>query len=73
MVRNSSGFSQRGLDAEQRSRRGSVAFEVGYESATKFNRECSRFFGQPPVGDIRALRSLGVAAAEAISNQASAA
>ncbi len=26
----------------------SAAFEVGYESASQFNREYSRFFGQPP-------------------------
>ena len=35
-----------------------VAFEVGYESASQFNREYSRFFGQPPMRDIRSLRSL---------------
>jgi transcriptional regulator GlxA family with amidase domain len=35
----------------------SAAFEVGYESASQFNREYSRFFGQPPMRDIRALRS----------------
>ena len=38
-----------GLDAA------SAAFEVGYESATQFNREYSRFFGQPPMRDIKAL------------------
>jgi len=43
-----------GLDAA------SAGFEVGYESATQFNREYSRFFGQPPVRDIRALLSPGV-------------
>jgi len=32
-----------GLDAA------SAAFEVGYESTTQFNREYSRFFGQPPI------------------------
>ncbi len=37
----------------------SAAFEVGYESASQFNREYSRFFGQPPMRDIRALRSPG--------------
>jgi AraC-like DNA-binding protein len=42
-----------GLDAA------SAAFEVGYESATQFNREYSRFFGQPPMRDIRALISPG--------------
>ena len=40
-----------GLDAA------SAAFEVGYESATQFNREYSRLFGQPPMRDIRTLRS----------------
>jgi AraC-like DNA-binding protein len=40
-----------GLDAA------SAAFEVGYESATQFNRECSRMFGQRPVRDIRILRA----------------
>ncbi len=39
-----------GLDAS------SAAFEVGYESATQFNREYSRFFGQPPIRDVRGLR-----------------
>ena len=43
-----------GLDAA------SAAFEVGYESASQFNREYSRFFGQPPMRDIRTLRSPGV-------------
>jgi AraC-like DNA-binding protein len=40
-----------GLDAA------SAAFEVGYESASQFNREYSRLFGQPPMRDIRALRT----------------
>ncbi len=42
-----------GLDAA------SAAFEVGYESAMRFNREYSRFFGQPPMRDLRALLSPG--------------
>jgi AraC-like DNA-binding protein len=42
-----------GLDAA------SAAFEVGYESASQFNREYSRFFGQPPMKDIRTLRASG--------------
>ena len=42
-----------GLDAA------SAAFEVGYESATQFNREYSRFFGQPPMRDVRTLLSPG--------------
>jgi AraC-like DNA-binding protein len=33
-----------------------VAFEVGYESVSHFNRESSRYFGQPPMHDIKALR-----------------
>ena len=36
-----------------------VAFEVGYESASQFNREYSRLFGQPPIRDVRTLRSAG--------------
>ncbi len=40
-----------GLDAA------SSAFEVGYESASQFNREYRRFFGQPPMRDVRALKS----------------
>jgi AraC-like DNA-binding protein len=32
----------------------SAAFEVGYESPSQFNREYSRFFGQPPIRDIKA-------------------
>src|SRR6202140_1176014 len=39
-----------GLDAA------SAAFEVGYESASQFNREYSRFFGQPPMRDIKGRR-----------------
>jgi len=33
-----------------------AAFEVGYESISQFNREYSRFFGQPPRRDIKARR-----------------
>ena len=50
-----------GLDAA------SAAFEVGYESASQFNREYSRFFGQPPIRDIRTLRSPGAPAMESVS------
>ena len=39
-----------GLDAT------SAAYEVGYESVSQFNREYSRFFGQPPMRDIKAIR-----------------
>jgi AraC-like DNA-binding protein len=52
-----------GLDAA------SAAFDVGYESATQFNREYSRFFGQPPMRDIRTLRSPGAMPLESVSNQ----
>ena len=48
-----------GLDAA------SAAFEVGYESASQFNREYRRFFGQPPMRDVKARQCVGaVAAAE---------
>jgi len=42
-----------GLDAA------SAAFEVGYESASQFNREYSRLFGQPPMRDVKARRFAG--------------
>ena len=37
-----------GLDAA------SAAFEVGYESASQFSREYRRFFGRPPMRDVKA-------------------
>ena len=40
----------------------SAAYEVGYESVSQFSREYSRFFGQPPMRDIKALRATHVAA-----------
>ena len=52
-----------GLDAA------SAAFEVGYESASQFNREYRRFFGQPPMRDIRTLRSHGAPPLESASNR----
>jgi AraC-like DNA-binding protein len=52
-----------GLDAA------SAAFEVGYESASQFNREYSRFFGQPPRRDIRALRSPNAPPVESAGNR----
>ena len=52
-----------GLDAA------SAAFEVGYESASQFNREYSRFFGQPPMRDIRTLRSPGAPLFESVSSR----
>jgi AraC-like DNA-binding protein len=37
----------------------SAAFEVGFESASQFNRGYSRFFGPPPMRDIRNPRAVG--------------
>jgi AraC-like DNA-binding protein len=39
-----------------------AAFDVGYESASQFNREYKRFFGEPPMRDIKARRLAGSAA-----------
>jgi transcriptional regulator GlxA family with amidase domain len=47
-----------GLDAA------SAAFEVGYESASQFSREYSRFFGQPPMRDVKSRRLDGAAVRE---------
>jgi AraC-like DNA-binding protein len=44
-----------------------VAFEVGYESASQFNREYSRLFGQPPIRDVRSLRSPGSPRLESVA------
>jgi transcriptional regulator GlxA family with amidase domain len=55
-----------GLDAA------SAAFEVGYESATQFNGEYSRLLGQPPMRDIRTLRSPGAPRLESVSSRQSA-
>jgi AraC-like DNA-binding protein len=52
-----------GLDAA------SAAFEVGYESASQFNREYSRLFGQPPMRDIRTLRSPDAPSLESVSSR----
>jgi len=46
-----------GLDAA------SAAFDVGYESASQFNREYSRLFGQPPMRDIKTRLLAGAATA----------
>jgi AraC-like DNA-binding protein len=45
----------------------SAAFEVGYESPTQFNREYCRFFGQPPIRDVRSLRESGTRGSEPMS------
>jgi transcriptional regulator GlxA family with amidase domain len=52
-----------GLDAA------SAAFEVGYESASQFNREYSRFFGQPPIRNVRTLRSSSAAGLQSADHQ----
>ncbi len=52
-----------GLDAA------SAAFEVGYESASQFNREYSRYFGQPPMRNIRTLRSPSAPPLESVGNR----
>ncbi len=39
----------------------SAAFEVGYESASQFNREYRRLFGRPPMRDIKSRWLSGVA------------
>jgi AraC-like DNA-binding protein len=52
-----------GLDAA------SAAFEAGYESASQFNREYSRFFGQPPMRDVRTLRSPGAPPSESVGSR----
>jgi len=51
-----------GLDAA------TAAFEVGYESPSQFNREYKRFFGKPPMRDIRTLRSPSAPPLESVSN-----
>jgi AraC-like DNA-binding protein len=51
-----------GLDAA------SAAFEVGYESASQFNREYRRFFGQPPMRDVKTLRSPSAPRLERVGN-----
>ena len=43
----------------------SAAYEVGYESASQFSREYSRFFGHPPMRDIKLLRDGKTAAVDA--------
>lgn len=47
----------------------SAAFEVGYESRTQFNRAYSRFFGQPPIRNVRPLRESGTRASEPMIQQ----
>jgi AraC-like DNA-binding protein len=46
-----------------------AAFAVGYGSPTQFSREYSRFFGQPPLRDVRTLRSPESAALELVAEK----
>jgi AraC-like DNA-binding protein len=34
-----------------------AAYEVGYESVSQFSREYNRFFGLPPIRDVKALKN----------------
>jgi AraC-like DNA-binding protein len=43
----------------------SAAYEVGYESVSQFNREYSRYFGEPPMRDMKRLRDAKVVAIDA--------
>ena len=52
-----------GLDAA------TAEFEVGYESASQFSREYSRFFGQPPMRDVRALRAPNAPPIESVATR----
>jgi AraC-like DNA-binding protein len=47
-----------GLDAT------TAAYEVGYESVSQFSREYGRFFGLPPIRDIKSLRESNVTQVE---------
>lgn len=38
-----------------------AAYEVGYESVSQFSREYSRFFGLPPIRDVKALKNVNTA------------
>jgi AraC-like DNA-binding protein len=52
-----------GLDAS------TVAFNVGYESVSQFNREYSRFFGLPPLRDVRSLLASGNAGIDLLTRR----
>jgi AraC-like DNA-binding protein len=49
-----------GLDAT------TAAYEVGYESVSQFSREYSRFFGLPPIRDVKALKDSNTALVSAV-------
>jgi AraC-like DNA-binding protein len=60
--------SARNLMLNHRLDAASAAFQVGYESATQFSREYSRFFGQSPMRDIRAFLSPEAPKLELVGN-----
>lgn len=43
--------------------------QVGYESQSQFNREYSRFFGEPPVRDIKRLREIQANTVQVLSTE----
>jgi AraC-like DNA-binding protein len=49
-----------GLDAT------TAAYEVGYESVSQFSREYSRFFGLPPIRDVKALKDSNAPMVDAV-------
>jgi AraC-like DNA-binding protein len=42
-----------------------ATYEVGYESVSQFSREYNRFFGLPPVRDVKALKDSNTPMADA--------
>jgi len=46
-----------------------TAFDVGYEGVSQFSREYSAFVGQPPLRDLKALRSSDAASIESVSSR----
>jgi len=49
-----------GLDAT------TAAYDVGYESVSQFSREYGRFFGLPPIRDVKALKNGDISSASAV-------
>lgn len=47
----------------------SVAFSVGYESASQFSREYARMFGMPPVRDVSRFKTPAVPPARSLSRE----
>jgi AraC-like DNA-binding protein len=53
-------------DADGRLDPTTAAYEVGYESVSQFSREYSRFFGLPPIRDVKALKDSNTAFVSAV-------